>query len=758
MVMTDDTRIHGIDTTYAPDGGLLVSYVYPGALEVRLGTGMTMPAADRGRERRIVLGTCLHDPDAQDPRDDRFWRWEATTKPGARIWAQHVMAVDAAAVRAAGARSLVYEHGGEVVLVWGFIPSRADELELLAAGFRPALATWRAPATAETRRLATSKAQVLPVTNRGASAYAFGASPRIGDVPGGEVGEWIEHAWMRWAALMDTRGLQVDRHFFEIQGPAQRDGDSLVLRFRKGKDDLRVLLDVARHPLIYDVTVSVGARGTAKHLGVLRGEQRFIGLAWEDFPRLVEEIGRIVASPANVATTGDVAANDQPRTAPQAVKVEAERTASSSARARKAAKKDKATASSAVPRPAMPVAPSWIEAVLEHFNRAPGPRLALQRTRANGAVFVVHAEGATRDRPLVSIDVLAEEIEEVRWLDASIRGPQQDEILARMDQALEAAAEAPEGGRPSPLDELIVMMRNRGLVQLGVDVDATSKLDRTDGYRPLAEALRELAEPSGITPAELQDYLERAGLMAAAEVVARAVGLDPPPLRTLMQSLWAELDEAMPLWKVPQAGPKLHVPEECLFEDGGHTIVLVAGARPQMTLQRVRVRVLDRPEDSENVLVEDATGSLAAGTALHRGGYALFRVVLGTRPLDFIVELNAKVREFEATLARAPQALEDVRRLLFWSAAMIDAPRCQGELKAATQRSFQLARSYYETARKRLIEGRPGDAIRQMHEALRRISSSAAELAMNCAEGQLAITPPSPLELVRPEDAAAFSG
>ena len=37
--------------------------------------------------------------------------------------------------------------------------------------------------------------------------------------------------------------------------------------------------------------------------------------------------------------------------------------------------------------------------------------------------------------------------------------------------ALDAAAEAPEGGRPSPLDELITMMRSRGLMQLGVDVD-----------------------------------------------------------------------------------------------------------------------------------------------------------------------------------------------------------------------------------------------------------------------------------------------
>jgi len=740
MVMTDDTRIHGIDTTYAAGGGVLVSYVYPGAIEVRLAAGVTMPAADRGRERRIELGVCLADPDTQDPRDDRLWRWEATTKPGTRIWAQHVLAADAAVVRSAGPRSLVYEHADEVVLVWGFIPARADELALLAAGFRPALATWRAPATAETRRLAGRMAEILPVADHG--SLESGAPPLSMAAQDGEIGERIEHAWMRWAALMDTRGLQIDRAFFEIQGPVQQDGSSLVLRFRKGKDDLRVVLDAAKHPLIYDVTVSVGARGNLKHLGAVRDEQRFPGVAWEDFPRLVEAIGRVITPP--------VLAKAEPPQVERAVPV--------AARPRSAAQKRKAPVEPTVPRAATPISASWIDAVLDHFNRVAGPRLALQRKRANGAVFVVHAEDATRDRPLASIDVLHEEIEEVRWIDATIRGPQQDQILARMEQALDAAAEAPEGGRPSPLDELITMMRNRGLVQLGVNVDATGKLDRTDGYRPLAEALRDLAEPSGITPAALQEYLERADLMAAAEVVGRAVGADPPPLRNLMQSLWAELDEAMPLWKVPQAGPRFHVPEDCLFESSGHTILLVAGARPQMTLRRVRVQVLERPEDRDTVLVEDTTDSIVAGNAIHRGGNALYRVSLSVRPVEFIVELNAKVREFEATLTRAPQALEDVRRLLFWSAAMIDAPRCQGELKEATHKSFQLARSYYETARKRLIEGRTGDAVRQMHEALRRISSSAAELAMNCAEGQLAITPANVLELVRPEDSAAFSG
>lgn len=710
MVTTEHTWIHGIDTTYAGDG-VMVSYVYPGPLQLRPAAGAPVP------EQRIDLGLCLADPDTQDPRDDHLWRWQASTRPATRIWARHVLALHAAVRTAAEPPSLVYEHADEVVLVWGFIPARADELDLLAAGFRPALATWRAPATAGARELAERMARVMPVVDRGdaTAPREFGEPPPplLRDPRDGEHAEWVEHAWMRWAAL--TRS--------PLLAPAQRDGAALVLRLRSDRGELRVVVDAARHPLIYDVTVSVTAGGDRR----APSDHRFPGVAWADFPRLLAAIDRIVAAPAPVKA--------EP------------------ARARGPAKKRRTPEA-----PARIASPSWVEAVLDHFNREPGPRLALQRERANGAVFVVHAEDATRERPLASIDVLAGEVEEVRWIDATLRGPQREAILARMDRALDAAADAPEGERPSPLDELIALMRRRGLVQLGVDLDATGKLDRTDGYRPLAEALRDLAEPAGVTPAALQDFLERADLMDAAEVVSRAVGADPPPLRALMQTLWAELDEAMPLYKISLAGPRLRVPEECLFEDSGHTLLLVAGARPHMTLRRVRVRVLERPEDSDTVLVEDTTDSLVPGDAIHRGGDALHRATFSARPLDFITEVNVKVREFEATLARAPQALEDVRRLLYWSAAMIGAPRCQGELKAATHKSFQLARSYYETARKRLIEGRTGDAVRQMHEALRRISSSAAELAMNCAEGQLTIAPPNVLELVRPEDAAAVRG
>jgi hypothetical protein len=63
MISTDDTRIHGITTRYADDG-VEVSYVYPGSLEVRLATGVTMPAATRPQQ--VVLGMLLADPDQQD--------------------------------------------------------------------------------------------------------------------------------------------------------------------------------------------------------------------------------------------------------------------------------------------------------------------------------------------------------------------------------------------------------------------------------------------------------------------------------------------------------------------------------------------------------------------------------------------------------------------------------------------------------------------------------------------------------------------
>lgn len=359
--------------------------------------------------------------------------------------------------------------------------------------------------------------------------------------------------------------------------------------------------------------------------------------------------------PANVATTGEVAANRRARTAPRrrrsrpsaprpAPRVLVKRPRRIRRRPRRRSRDRPRRWRRAGSRR------SWSSPTAR-----PVPRLAPPAPRGRTApCSSVHAEGAARDRRWPRSTYSRREWGEClrsthRFADPARR------ISWRMDQALEAAAEAPEGGRPSRRsDELNGHDATRGLVQLGVNVDATSKLDRTTATDRWPRRCASSPSPAGLRPPRAAGLLKRAGLMAAAEVVARAVASNSPPLRTLMQALWAELERrAMPLWKVRRAGTTAR-PEECLFEDGGHTIVLVASLAADDLAARPGPRPgpPGGPRDSPHRGHDD---SLAAGAPPHRGGYSLFRVVLGARPLDFIVELNAKVREFEATLARAPQ-------------------------------------------------------------------------------------------------------
>ncbi|MFY0533384.1 hypothetical protein [Nannocystis pusilla] len=123
-----------------------------------------------------------------------------------------------------------------------------------------------------------------------------------------------------------------------------------------------------------------------------------------------------------------------------------------------------------------------------------------------------------------------------------------------------------------------------------------------------------------------------------------------------------------------------------------------------------------------------------------------------------LAELYQKVRAFHHNLVRAPKALHDVRLLLYWTAAMLDAPRCQGDVKQRAVIAFEQAKAYYDTARRKLMEGQTVDAVRRIHEALRRIAAAAAEIAKSCGEGQIDIGVTPPHLPVRPEDKAAIEG
>jgi hypothetical protein len=404
------------------------------------------------------------------------------------------------------------------------------------------------------------------------------------------------------------------------------------------------------------------------------------------------------------------------------------------------------------PQPQAPRRPPAVDTAIDSFNREAGWRAEKLRTRANGYVLAIYPEG--KDTPVASVDVLLGDIDETRWLDERLTQNERDTITERLGRALWEAhddddddddddAEQP----PSPLQDLIDLMDRRSTA-LGARPANTGNLARKDGFRPIAEALRDLAKPSGPSADELQRWLESEGLMSAGEVVGRARGSEPVPPRQLLRDLWSAVFEVLTLEDITGRPGALTVPSEAIFsEDNSDFILQRVRQGEHFIVRRIRIRTLEHDEETGVTTIEDPTDRLAPEATVHRA----------ERSASFFVELYGKLGAFQEDLERAPRTLQDVRTLLYWSAVMLDAPLCQGQVKARAAAAFTQAKAYHDTARQQLLEGRSVDAVRRLHEAMRRISSAAAEIARSCAEGQidLGTTPDLP---VRPEDQATIEG
>ena len=696
MISTDDTRIHGLVSRYADDG-VEVSYVYPGSLEVRIATGVTMPAATRPQQ--VVLGMLLADPDQQDSRDDRRWRWPAGTNPATRRWAQHVLAADARS------ESLVYEHDGELVLVWAFIPPRAHELALLDAGFTPALATWRAPATLETRTIAAQMAK----HRSSPPAFALGTAPPVTpEADERTYADRVEHAWMRWAACMDTRVLLVGPRTYDFRGPPQRDGSTLVLRYRTREADLQIALDVERHPLIYDVSVGVGGRGASltPHL--------ISSVAWEDFPALVEEIGKIVAAkPAKTAAPAVAAKSKGRKSAP-----------------------------APAPAPTGPVPLAWGERIAARFNDEPGPRLRLEGRRGQqGLLFVVLREGGDVDDVLAAIDVDGHAVEGVRWIATTLRASEQDAIVARLDRVLadDEAHEAATDKEPPPdaessLQPLIRMLERQGLGAYGMDPARAKDTTRKDPLRALALALQDLSTERATSPEAIATWLGDQGLFSVAEVLQDASVVAYSAVGEILDRVWEAVDDAVPVVKVGRQGDETVIDRRAIAwsKITASSIVLVreAAAGRRYTLRTVKVMLGTCNDDTCKVI--PISGKVGPGAEVY---------LLHERQELFIQQLHDRLAEFEQTLRTAPKLLEDVRHLLFLAGVLIDTQRCQGKEQAAALRAFEQAKGYHDAARRMLIAGKSAVAAERIHAAMRRISTAAAQIAQSCAAGQQSIVP-----------------
>jgi len=395
---------------------------------------------------------------------------------------------------------------------------------------------------------------------------------------------------------------------------------------------------------------------------------------------------------------------------------------------------------------------SSVHTAIDRFNATPGWRIQQLRPRANGAVLVIYPEGQDADAAVAAIDVVHENIDEVRWLGDRLTATEQDSILERVEQALWDADDADEGEdadeAPSPIQALIDLMQRRGSA-LGAQPTASQNLGRTDGYPQIAEALRDLAQPSGISADELQRWLEAENLMDAGEVIGRSRGADSIAVRSLMQELWVAVLDVLPVERIGGKPGDLNVSEAAIFLGSGAPFVLERlreGER--VVLRRVRVRVGDPDPDTGIQTIEDATDRLRPDAEVHQA----------ERGEPFFNELYEKLGAFHEDLIRAPKTLQDVRMLLYWAAVMLDAPLCQGAVKARATAAFTQAKAYHDTARRQLLEGRSVDAVRRMQEAMRRISTAAAEIARSCAEGQIEIGVTPPHLPVRPEDKAEIEG
>jgi superfamily II DNA/RNA helicase len=429
------------------------------------------------------------------------------------------------------------------------------------------------------------------------------------------------------------------------------------------------------------------------------------------------------------------------------------------ARARRAAEKLGGPAKPAqkpparMPKGQAPARPPAVDTAIDRFNDEAGWRVEKLRPRANGYVLAVYPEGKDADAAVASVDVIHGDVDEVRWIDDRLTQNDRDGITERLNRALwDAYGEAEDDDDdaeppPSPLQDLIDLMDRRSTA-LGARPAHTANVARKDGYRPIAEALRDLAKPSGPSADELQRWLESEDLMSAGEAVGRARGHEPVTPRQLMQELWSGVFEVLTLEEVSGRPGALVVPDEALFtEDNSDFVLQRVRQGEHFIVRRVRVRAQARDEETGVTTIEDPTDRLAPEATVHRA----------ERPASFYVELYGKLGAFQDDLERAPRTLQDVRTLLYWSAVMLDAPLCQGEVKARAATAFTQAKAYHDTARRQLLEGRSVDAVRRLHEAMRRISSAAAELARSCAEGQIDLGTTAQLP-VRPEDQATIEG
>jgi hypothetical protein len=214
-----------------------------------------------------------------------------------------------------------------------------------------------------------------------------------------------------------------------------------------------------------------------------------------------------------------------------------------------------------LPEPAAPSAApqvplTWADKVIARFNRAPGYTLRLvRRSGQDQHVFALEREGRAGD-VLASIDVAANLVEDVRWLDDRVRSAEQTDIVDRLAgilvdlQAEESAAEVESPPDAGSLDPLIRMLERIGGERLGMDVRRTLRGASKETLGKLTAELQDLSVPATESPATIAEWLRDIDLFDAAEVLEDPAKLAYSSVSALLDELWSALDIYVPLAQI----------------------------------------------------------------------------------------------------------------------------------------------------------------------------------------------------------------
>jgi hypothetical protein len=722
-------------------GDTLVHYTYPGTIEVSLGAGIRFQT--RGEPEDVELGAFLGkgEVSAEMLMDDGLWKWQSKAAARrAQVWVKHVMVADLLG------RPQGYEFEGELVLVGIRVPSRRVEQALLQAGFRPSLATWRAKATDERRRR-------LPEF----VAWLGGDEPdepvstaTTASTDTKELKDRAQHVWMRWYALF-AKDLVTAGRTYQLRGRPTLDARELVLRYHHPSSgaELLVRFEVAAHPVHHRATAEFGGQQLVHE-----------ALAWEEYPEFVTAVGAAIkplSAPSRSTRSSPRSAAKQAATKatnkaplPEEKREEAReqigdlvlppsRRSSYLARVEKAAGRGEnpkrlITEASRESREFMreraasrSQEPAWDESVVRAFEQGPGWRLDVV-PRGPGHVLTVYPDDGGLVDAVVSIEVRDNAIRDVRWLPADLTTAEQDELLRRVERALKVARAVKLGEPPpSPLAGRIEEVRRRA-GEFGID---PAVFAGQPSHGVMARALAYLADPRPGVAEELIRWLRSThDEHPVLAVIENWRDGDVPGDTSLAGELWSAVFEETGVATVHARDGALQTSVEAPFTTGdGRQAVLLRHAGRQGEVQLFKMSAVIKPTDDPNICeIEDDAGHLRDGDRL---------VLVGDEErADEQIELYRRIAEFIAEVERTPERLEDVRQLLFLTAAMIEAPRCKGAHRAAATRAFEKAREYYDTARRSLACGAAIAASERVHDALRRIGLAAASIAEACAEGQ----------------------